>query len=166
MSFFLETYFTVSTSPRFGLLYNCTFSHSIYLFLFFYYKQCWLSDFFANSLAPLQEWINLTETSHCGFGESPTQEISSLQLQCKIIWYMQLLGSNFVEPLPLVCRPECTSMLEQEALDLPCFLINTLPMLAHHTPAVLLLTWLQFFTRFPPSLVLSLSLATIATMRS
>lgn len=38
------------------------------------------------------------------------------------------------------------SMLEQEALDLPCPLINTLPMSANHTPVVSLVMWLKFST--------------------
>lgn len=39
----------------------------------------------------------------------------------------QLSGGNFVKPSPLVSKTECASMLEQEALDLPRLLINTLP---------------------------------------
>lgn len=43
-------------------------------------------------------------------------------------------------------------MLEQEAQDLPRALINTLHMPAHHTLAVLLPTWPQFFTQWAHSL--------------
>lgn len=47
-----------------------------------------------------------------------------------------------------MCASVCVgmSMLEQEARDLPCPLINTLPTLANRTPVVSLVMWLKFFT--------------------
>lgn len=55
---------------------------------------------------------------------------------------------NFAELQFCVCVCMCvgTSMLEQEALDLPCPLINTLPMMANNTPVVSLVMLPKLFT--------------------